>query len=100
MMILHTTEVKPLPGYRLFLRVNNGAMGEVDLSLPTGPGPKLWDGCAPEATARPAGAQVTDAAGRALRYDTAHLPLDQGIIVGSQALATLAVSALQSPGGA
>ena len=31
MMILHTTEVKPLPGYRLFLRVNNGAMGEVDL---------------------------------------------------------------------
>ncbi len=32
MMILHTTEVKPLPGYRLFLRVNNGAMGEVDLA--------------------------------------------------------------------
>jgi len=73
------------------------AMGEVDLYLHTGPGPKLWDGCAPEAIARAAGAQVTDAAGRALRYDTAHLPLDQGIIVGSQALATLAVSALQSP---
>jgi len=31
-MILHTTEVKPLPGYRLFLRFNNGAVGEVDLS--------------------------------------------------------------------
>lgn len=31
-MILHTTEVKPLPGYRLFLRFNNGAAGEVDLS--------------------------------------------------------------------
>ena len=32
-MILHTTEVTPLPGYRLFLRFNNGAAGEVDLSV-------------------------------------------------------------------
>ena len=31
-MILHTTEVNPLPGYRLFLRFNNGVSGEVDLS--------------------------------------------------------------------
>ena len=31
-MILHTTEVTPLQGYRLFLRFNNGAAGEVDLS--------------------------------------------------------------------
>ena len=31
-MILHTTEVAALPGYRLFLRFNNGAAGEVDLS--------------------------------------------------------------------
>lgn len=31
-MILHTTEVKPLSGYRLFLRFNNGVAGEVDLS--------------------------------------------------------------------
>lgn len=31
-MILHTTEVTPLPGYRLFLRFNNGEFGEVDLS--------------------------------------------------------------------
>lgn len=31
-MILHTTEVTPLPGYRLFLRFNNGKAGEVDLS--------------------------------------------------------------------
>ncbi|HRO36805.1 DUF2442 domain-containing protein [Thauera sp.] len=31
-MILHTTEVKPLAGYRLFLRFNNGVAGEVDLS--------------------------------------------------------------------
>ncbi|MBI4754273.1 MAG: DUF2442 domain-containing protein [Betaproteobacteria bacterium] len=31
-MILHTTEVIPLPEYRLFLRFNNGEAGEVDLS--------------------------------------------------------------------
>ena len=30
-MILHTTEVTALPGYRLFLRFNDGAAGEVDL---------------------------------------------------------------------
>ena len=32
MMILHTTEVIPLPDYRLFLRCNYGAAGEVVLS--------------------------------------------------------------------
>lgn len=31
-MILHTTEVTPLPGYRLSLAFNNGTHGEVDLS--------------------------------------------------------------------
>ena len=31
-MILHTTEVIPLSGYRLSLRFNNGESGEVDLS--------------------------------------------------------------------
>lgn len=31
-MILHTTEVTPLPNYRLSLRFNNGEAGEVDLS--------------------------------------------------------------------
>lgn len=30
-MIFHTTEVKALPDYRLFLRFNNGVAGEVDL---------------------------------------------------------------------
>ena len=30
-MILHTIEVKPLGGYRLFLAFNNGEAGEVDL---------------------------------------------------------------------
>ena len=31
-MILHTTEVIPLPNYRLFRRFNTGEAGEVDLS--------------------------------------------------------------------
>jgi hypothetical protein len=31
-MILHTTEVTPLPRYRLLVRFNNGEAGEVDLS--------------------------------------------------------------------
>lgn len=31
-MILHTTKVVPLPGYRLFVSFNNGESGEVDLS--------------------------------------------------------------------
>ena len=31
-MILHTTEVTPLPGYRLRLSFNTGESGEVDLS--------------------------------------------------------------------
>ena len=31
-MILHTTEVLPLPNYRLFLRFNNGQSGEVSLA--------------------------------------------------------------------
>lgn len=31
-MILHTTEVTPLPGYRLSVRFNNGESGIVDLS--------------------------------------------------------------------
>lgn len=31
-MILHTTEVVPLSGYRLFVRFNTGESGEVNLS--------------------------------------------------------------------
>ena len=31
-MILHTTDVTPLPNYRLRLGFNNGEQGEVDLS--------------------------------------------------------------------
>jgi len=31
-MILHTTKVTPLPGYRLRLTFNTGESGEVDLS--------------------------------------------------------------------
>jgi hypothetical protein len=31
-MIVHTTQVIPLPGYRLYLHFNTGEHGEVDLS--------------------------------------------------------------------
>lgn len=31
-MILHTTEVRPLPDYKLFLCFNNGLSGEVSLA--------------------------------------------------------------------
>lgn len=31
-MILHTTEVTPLPEYRLAVRFNNGVAGEVNLA--------------------------------------------------------------------
>ena len=31
-MILHTESVEPKPGYRLQLKFNNGASGEVDLT--------------------------------------------------------------------
>jgi 3'(2'), 5'-bisphosphate nucleotidase len=79
------------------------ASGQADLYLHTGPGPKLWDGCAPHAIALAAGAQVSDASGRPLRYDTAHLPLDQGIVVAAlplwaRALPALAASAPAAPG--
>lgn len=76
------------------------AAGEVDLFIHaepagyTGAGPQLWDGCAPEAIALAAGAVVTDAKGQKLRYDTDHLPLDGGIIVGARDWAAAAPAAL------
>ena len=70
------------------------AAGEVDLFLHTGEGPSLWDGCAPEAIALAAGAVVTDAKGQKLRYDTDHLPLDGGIVVGARDWATAALAVL------
>lgn len=76
------------------LKVALVATGEVTLYAHLGVGPKLWDGCAPEAVARGAGAAVTDASGRAIRYDTAHLGLDAGLVVAHPALADRAVRAL------
>lgn len=76
------------------LKVALVATGEVTLYAHLGRGPKLWDGCAPEAIARGAGAAVTDAKGRPLRYDTAQLGLDEGLVVAHPALAARAVSAL------
>jgi 3'(2'), 5'-bisphosphate nucleotidase len=77
------------------LKVALVATGEADLYVHTGAGPKLWDGCAPDAIARAAGAEVTDAFGRPLRYDTARLALDQGIVVAAPPLRALAARALE-----
>lgn len=68
------------------LKVASVAAGEADAYVHLGAGPKLWDGCAPEAIARAAGAVVTDESGAAIRYDTAHLPLDRGIVVAAPPL--------------
>jgi 3'(2'), 5'-bisphosphate nucleotidase len=71
------------------------ATGAADLYLHTGVGPRLWDGCAPEAIARAAGAEVIDAQGRPLRYDTERLPLDDGLVVAAPALAGFAAQLLR-----
>ncbi|MDB4930236.1 MAG: 3-5-bisphosphate nucleotidase, partial [Myxococcaceae bacterium] len=76
------------------LKVAAVATGEVDLYAHFGRGPKLWDGCAPEAIARGAGATVTDALGRTLAYDTAHLGLDDGLVVAAAPLHAAAVAEL------
>jgi 3'(2'), 5'-bisphosphate nucleotidase len=75
------------------LKVALVASGEADLYVHAGGGPKLWDGCAPDAIARSAGALVTDGSGAPLRYDQPKLALDRGIIVASGALHTRAVDA-------
>lgn len=77
------------------LKIALVAAGEVTLYAHHGRGPKLWDGCAPEAIARGAGADFTDARGRAMRYDTPALGLDEGIVVAHPTLAARALAALQ-----
>lgn len=82
------------------LKVAAVATGECDLYAHFGRGPKLWDGCAPEAIARGAGARVTDARGRDIAYDTAHLGLDDGLVVapaGLHAAALAELARLASP---
>lgn len=76
-----------------FLQV---ASGEVDLYLHSGAGPKLWDGCAPEAIALAAGAEVSDAAGRLRSYATAALDLAGGIVVAAPPLREQAAAALRA----
>jgi 3'(2'), 5'-bisphosphate nucleotidase len=68
------------------LKMASVATGEADAYIHLGPGPKLWDGCAPEAVARAAGATVTDETGGVIRYDTGHLPLARGIVVAAPPL--------------
>lgn len=69
------------------------AEGLASLYLHLGGGPKVWDGCAPEALAAGAGALVTDASGAPLDYATA-LGLDRGLLVGPPALHARALRAL------
>lgn len=88
---LGITNVRPVGS--IGLKVALVATGEADLYVHAGRGPHLWDGCAPEAIARSAGAAVTDAYGRPLRYDGSQLALDQGIIVAAPSLHALAVRA-------
>jgi len=76
------------------LKVAAVATGECDLYAHFGRGPKLWDGCAPEAIARGAGALVTDSLGRDIAYDTARLGLDDGLVVAPAALHALALAEL------
>jgi 3'(2'), 5'-bisphosphate nucleotidase len=76
------------------LKVALVASGEETAYVHLGRGPKLWDGCAPEAIARAAGAEVTDAQGRALRYDTRDLALSEGIVVATPAMAATLRGAL------
>lgn len=72
------------------------ATGEVALYAHLTTGPKLWDGCAPEAIARGAGASFTDASGRAIRYDTAALGLDAGVVVAHPELAARVLEAIRA----
>lgn len=62
------------------------AAGEVDLYAHAGGGPKLWDGCAPDAIARAAGARFTNGLGKDIGYATNKLALDQGILVAAPSL--------------
>lgn len=76
------------------LKVGRVAEGRAHLYLHLGGGPKLWDGCGPEAIARAAGAAVTDARGEVIRYDTAHLGLDRGLVVAHPTLHRRVLDAL------
>lgn len=63
------------------LKVAAVATGESELYVHLGRGPKLWDGCAPEAIARGAGLRVTDSLGRDIAYHAPSLGLDDGLVV-------------------
>ncbi len=69
--------------------------GAGDLYVHCGSGMKLWDGCAPEAIARGAGATVTDCSGHPLAYGTDRLALPDGIVVGAPAVHAAALAALR-----
>ncbi len=78
------------------LKVAKVASGETNLYVHTGGGAKLWDGCAPEAIARAAGAVVTDGSGQPLRYDAPRLGLDRGIVVAAPTLHAIVIRAMEN----
>lgn len=76
------------------LKVAAVAAGESDLYVHLGRGPKLWDGCAPEAIARASGLRVSDALGRDIDYHATRLDLDGGIVVAHPAMHGAVIEAL------
>lgn len=76
------------------LKVAAVAAGECDLYVHLGRGPKLWDGCAPEAIARGAGLRVSDALGGDISYRAGRLDLDGGIVVAHPGVHGAVVAAL------
>lgn len=77
------------------LKVGLVASGEAALYAHVEAGPKLWDACAPDAIAHGAGAVMTDATGRAIRYDTSTLRLERGIFAAHPRIAARALDALR-----
>lgn len=69
------------------IKIARVASGEADAYVQLGPGPKLWDGCAPEAIARAAGLEMTDTLGRSIPYRTSELGLNDGIVVANPTIA-------------
>ena len=76
---LGTPHVRPCGS--VGLKVAEVLEGRAEAYVHAGGGPKLWDGCAPEAVARAAGARVCDGRGRTLRYDSSDLGLNHGLLV-------------------
>lgn len=76
------------------LKVERVITGAAEVYVHLGKGPKLWDGCAPEAIARAAGLAFTNARGEAIDYATAALDLADGMVVAHPHVASRLLQAL------